>query len=224
MLNLRDPTISGPIFRYVFQMLKKVAYLLLTTAAIVALTLYIKVLVTVNQITNPVKEEEILGTEKQSVFTDVVKPIYEKPSRLYIKSQNINVDLVEVDVAADGTLEAPKDWFVGGWYADGAKVGEPGNLIIDGHYDTNTGAPAAFWNLKNITSDDIVTIVDDVGRSFDYKVTKVDYIEINDPNRLQIFDEKKDTSHVTLITCGGVWLPSKFTYSKRLVVKGELID
>ena len=178
----------------------------------------------------------VLGADKTSVFTEVVKPVYENPSRLIIGTQSMDVALVQVDVAPDGTLEAPKDWFAGGWYIDGAKAGEPGNLIIDGHLDTNTGAPAAFWNLKNVKPGDIVTVVDDVGRTFDYIVTKSLEIDINDPNRLQIFDENrfssensnslesKDIAHVTLITCAGDWLAGTSTYSKRWIIKGEMAE
>jgi sortase A len=109
-----------------------------------------------------------------------------------------------------------------GWYEDGAKAGEPGNLIVDGHYDTNTGSPAIFYTLKNIQLGDIVTVIDKSGRTFDYRVNEKFYVDINDPNRLQIFENKTDTAHITLITCGGIWLNN--TYSERLVVKGDIVN
>lgn len=168
-------------------------------------------------------DKDVLG-EEYSVFTEEVKPVYDKPVKLLIESVGISVDVIEVGLENDGALEAPKDWFVSGWYTQGALVGAPGNLIIDGHYDTNRGTPAAFWQLKNVKTGDIVSVHDSLGRVFRYEVKEVFYIDINDPNRLQIFKSNEKTSSITLITCGGIWLPGNYTYSQRLIVKGELIQ
>ena len=74
---------------------------------------------------------DVLGSDgSSSGFADASKPIYEKPETLIIDSVNINVSLVEVGVEDDGNMEAPIEYFVGGWYRFGAKAGEPGNLII----------------------------------------------------------------------------------------------
>lgn len=130
----------------------------------------------------------------------------------------IDLDLINIGVEPDGKLETPKDWFVGGWYVKSAHPGEKGNLIINAHYDTDTGAPAAFYNLKNVKINDKVFVVDDLGRTFVYTVTDLIEVDIQDPNRLKVFDSNKDKSELTLITCNGVWIPEK-GYSKRLVVK-----
>jgi LPXTG-site transpeptidase (sortase) family protein len=80
--------------------------------------------------------------------------------------------------------------------------------------------PAAFWQLKNIKVDDKVLIEDRYGKLYTYSVTESFFVSINDPTRLQIFDGNEDQSVLTLVTCGGVWLPGRATYDKRLVVKG----
>ena len=96
-------------------------------------------------------------------------------------------------------------------------------VIIDGHYDTNTGAPAAFWPLKNIGVNDKVILKDKLNRNFTYEVTNAFYVDIDDPNRLQVFEES-DNPTLTLITCGGIWDYSSGTYNKRLVVKAKLVS
>ena len=169
-------------------------------------------------------DTEVLGTERQSVFIGKDKPLYEKPVKLKVEPVGMDLNVVEVGVEPDGTLEAPKDWYVSGWYRDGAKAGEPGNLIFDGHYDTSSGGPAAFWQLKNVKKDDTVVVFDRLGRSYSYRVNEIVYVDINDPNRMKIFESNKEKSTITLITCSGVWLAGDLTYSKRLVVKGELIS
>jgi LPXTG-site transpeptidase (sortase) family protein len=159
-----------------------------------------------------------------SIFSDKLAPIYYRATELLAPSVNIDIELIEVGVAEDGSLETPKDWSKGGWYKKGAKAGELGNIIINAHYDDNYGRPAAFWQLKNLNLNDKVTVVDELGNSFNYTVVDIYFVDINDPNRLDVL-KSHDTSKptMTLITCGGVWLPGRSTYNKRLVVKAELI-
>jgi LPXTG-site transpeptidase (sortase) family protein len=174
--------------------------------------------------TTSTANSDVLGSDgTSSGFADAAKPIYEKPETLIIDSVNINVVLVEVGVEEDGNMEAPEDYYVGGWYKFGAKPGEPGNLIIDGHYDTPFGGAAAFWELKNVKVDDTVLVIDSLGRDHTYRILEKFYLDINDPDKLKIFESPDDKYSLTLITCGGIYLTSESTYSQRLVVKGELI-
>jgi sortase A len=167
----------------------------------------------------------VLGvTDNESAFTASLKPIYEKPSRLVIDSLRLDLNIIEVGVEEDGTMEAPKDWFSAGWYKRGARAGENGNLVLNAHYDTDTGRPAAFWELKNLRVGDTVWVIDDLGRSHAYLITEIFYLGINDPDRLKIFKSDKQKPTLTLITCGGIWLPGEYTYSQRLIVKGELTN
>jgi len=208
-------------------MLKKLTYLLLIIGAAIAIFLYIRYLnfaISLPKNTNTVLGVSEESTPAVSVFKENIKLVYENPTKIKIAVAGIEADIVGVNVAADGSLEAPKDGFKAGWFTESAKASEPGNLIIDGHYDTNTGAPATFWKLKNVKADDIVTLFDEYGRAYHYQVSEIFYLNINDPARLQIFESKKDNAYITLVTCGGIWLPGHGTYSQRLVVKGKLVD
>lgn len=168
-------------------------------------------------VSTPVEEE------KSSVFKDILRPIYGDAVNLSMPNINKSVSLIQVGLDKDQALEAPKDWSVGGWYKHGSRPGEQGNVIIAAHYDDSSGRPAAFWELKNLKVDDKVLIEDRYGKLYTYSVTESFLVSINDPNRLQIFDGKDDQSVLTLVTCGGVWLPGRATYDKRLVVKAELV-
>lgn len=165
---------------------------------------------------------ESVVVERPSVFETDIKPIYEDPVKLQIDPAKINLEIIRVGLEESGQLENPKDWNVGGWFSKSAKVGEPGNLIINAHYDNNYGQPAAFWQLKSVKVNDKVLLVDSLGRTYTYVVTDSFYIAIDDPDRLRIFDSSKDVAEVTLITCGGIWDYNVGTYNKRLVVKGRL--
>ncbi len=174
--------------------------------------------------TQPQTTEAAQVVEEPSTFQKQLEPIFTTPDRLKIVRLNMDIKLVNVGVSATGQMETPQNWNEGGWYKRAAKPGEPGNIIINAHYDTSTGAPAAFWELKNIMTDDTVVLIDDYGREYTYRVTEFFYVNIHDPERLKILNEVEDKSELTLITCGGVWQPALGTYDNRFVVKAELID
>ncbi len=186
--------------------------------------------------------KEVAGAEVEqvSVFEPALAPIFATPTRLLIQKitpvgeaespventeaniqKLIDISLSQVAVEPDGQLETPKNWNEGGWYAKSAKPGEHGNIIINAHYDTNTGAPAAFYQLKNVVIGDKVFLVDELGKYYAYTVSDLFYVDIQDPDRLKIFDDVDGRSELTLITCGGVFLPGQ-GYNKRLVVKANL--
>jgi len=153
--------------------------------------------------------------KKASVFKEAAKPIYLSPIKIQFKGKVLEVE--EVDVEEGGFLGVPSSWQTAGWYKEGAKPGEDGNVIIDGHYDTNTGAPGAFWELKSLQVGDKVLLTDKLARVFEYSVNNKSFISISDPERQKVFASGKDRV-LTLITCGGVWDYASGTYNKRLVI------
>lgn len=170
------------------------------------------------------KNTQEVNEYEYSVFGKDLQPVYGSPKKIFIESLGIKVDIVSVGVDSDGYLETPENWKEVGWYRKSSRPAEKGNLILNGHYDDNTGSPAAFWQLKNIKLDDKVTVLDSYGKSYDYRVVDFYYIEVDDPERLKVFESKdSDKSAMTLITCGGVWISGEGTYNKRLVVSAELM-
>ena len=168
--------------------------------------------------------EEASEAAQPSPFESILKPIFSKAVQLQIDSLGINIPLISVNLAPDKSLETPKDWQIGGWYEKSARPGEKGNVIINAHYDDNYGRPAAFWQLKNIKAGDKVSVQDSFGNAYTYQVDEVFYVDMNDPNRLDVLKKSLgDRSTVTLITCGGIWLTNGQSYSKRLVVRGNLL-
>lgn len=159
---------------------------------------------------------------KPNIFEKAMAPIYEEPTRLFIETKKIDIKLVPVSLEETGQLQTPPTWTEGGWYIKSARPGENGNVIINAHYDNNFGAPAAFWELKNILENDNVYLVDKLGKRHTYQVRELFYVDIQDPNRLKVFEDDNSKSELTLITCGGVWNYG-LGYSKRLVVKAELV-
>ena len=155
-----------------------------------------------------------------SAFKEVAKPVYLPPIKIQVKEKVLDVE--EISVEEGGFLGVPSSWQTAGWYKEGAKPGEEGNVLVDGHYDTNTGAPGAFWGLKDLQVGDKVLLTDKLGRVFEYSVITKSSIGISDPERWQVFASGKDKV-LTLITCGGVWDYASHTYNKRLVITAVFV-
>lgn len=170
-----------------------------------------------------VTSTESVVNSGNSAFEEQLKPLYFKPVKLSSGDLPLNVALEEVGVSDEGVLGVPSEWENGGWYKESALAGQEGNIILDGHYDTNLGAPGAFWELKNLKVNDTVTLTDEMGRDYTYRITNSSYVDIQDSNRLDILNQSQGST-LTLVTCGGIWLPNSGTYSKRLIIKAELVE
>ncbi|HLD51343.1 hypothetical protein A2264_05320 [candidate division WWE3 bacterium RIFOXYA2_FULL_46_9] len=166
--------------------------------------------------------ENRLSITDLSVFSELTEPVYFPAEIITIPGTNIATTLDRVGVLDDGTLEAPEAWNKGGWLFSSSKPGQVGNLIIDGHYDDNFGKPAVFWELKKVKPGDKVIVTDGAGEDFVYIVSKVYFLDIDSSEKSRVFSSNEKVATITLITCGGVWLPGESTYSKRLIVSGVL--
>ena len=174
------------------------------------------------------EEDKLLEeTRKREVaFSELKKYPYFEPKSLSLhlsSGKEITLALEKIDLDQAGELQAPSSWQSAGWYLSSAKPGQQGTVIIDGHYDTNTGAPAAFWVLKSANPNDTVSIKDELGRDFTYKIVDIFFVDIQDPQRSQVLQDS-GKAELILITCGGVWDEKEGTYNKRLVVKAQLVS
>ena len=162
--------------------------------------------------------EDIIPTD--SVFGDLSDPLHFAPVKIMLDKSLLDIE--EVGLMPDGQLEVPSTWAKVAWHKESAKAGEKGNVVIGGHYDTDTAVPAAFWGLKNLKVNDTVILQDELRREFSYSIIDTLYVDISDPQRIKIFDETEE-AELTLITCGGVWDSVAGTYNKRFVVKAKLL-
>ncbi len=150
-----------------------------------------------------------------------MKPMYAEPIKVSLDGKDFK-NVVDIGLDRAGLIEDPKEWNSVGWFTKSARVGEPGNLIVTGHYDDTLGQPAAFWQLKNVGVGDKVLVAGKLGNILSYSVTDSFYLDIDDPRRLEVLKNDSSVSEMTLITCSGKWIASEGTYDKRLVVKAQL--
>jgi LPXTG-site transpeptidase (sortase) family protein len=119
-----------------------------------------------------------------------------------------------VEHAGTTTWDVPK--FVAG-HAEGTPgAGEPGNAIVIGHV-TSVTLGNVFEHLDQVHAGDRVSVFS-AQREFEYRVSSVRSVSRSDVSVL----ERTETPALTLITCTGLWLPTVWDYTERLVVRAEL--
>lgn len=117
------------------------------------------------------------------------------------------------------------------WYDFTPTPGMGSNAVFSGHVDWQTPegspVPGVFYRLRELKIGDSVTISLDDERTLEYRVTGNIASDYDDPNLVRLMGAtKKDV--VTLITCGGAWVPDGSkenggNYSHRVLVRAELI-
>jgi LPXTG-site transpeptidase (sortase) family protein len=138
-------------------------------------------------------------------------------TRLAIPSIGLDTPVVVAPLGAhDGSSTWDVPSFVAGHAEGTAGAGEAGNAIIIGHL-TSITLGNVFEHLDRVADGDVV-VVFSAERRLDYQVTAVGNVARTEVSVL----ESTPSPSVTLITCGGWWLPTVGDYNQRLVVRGEL--
>lgn len=108
--------------------------------------------------------------------------------RLEIPKAGVNTVILEEQTYAAMNIGAIKTY--------GVDLNEKGGFVISGH--NFRGKSVFFYNIKNLTSGDIIKITDNKGRKMEYRVYRVDrYADPSDVSYL----EKTNDYNVTLVTC-----------------------
>lgn len=139
------------------------------------------------------------------------------PVRLVVPSVDVDSTVNEIGTAyQNGQLIWETIPFIVGHYRTTAKPGETGNAVFSGHV-TSRNWGNVFIDLYKIDIGDEIYVY--TNRSvFTYTVSKVRLVP---PTQTDVMDRTPDQT-ITLITCGGDWLPDVRDYSRRLIVNGKL--
>lgn len=147
----------------------------------------------------------------------VARETVEVPKRIQIPKIGVDEVIEPVGLDTHRDMDIPHDPNNTGWYSLGAKPGERGSAVIDGHLDLADGSPSVFWNLKNLSKGDEIIISGTTGKKYNFFVTDIETYPYNMLPLRQIF-AATDTSRLNLITCGGTWDSASKNYSNRIVV------
>ena len=154
--------------------------------------------------------------------TPTPTPAFNQPVRIDIPSIGMTAAVESVGLDANGIMTIPENPHVG-WYSLGARPGWPGNVMIAGHYDLVSGAPAIFYNLSKIPLGADIILTDELGRTMKYQVEQSESRPIGNWSLEEIFGPTQEKK-ISLITCSGWWNPKVHNYSHRHIVFGLLVE
>jgi LPXTG-site transpeptidase (sortase) family protein len=148
------------------------------------------------------------------------------PLRLVIEAIGVDAPVIEMGMSAEGVPYVPLNGQDVAWYNFSALPGAGSNAVFAGHINWER-APGVFGDLDQLAAGDKVSLVSDDGREYTYEVFDNVLVDPNDPNSLKVM-AATDTDQVTLITCGGSWVPDSAEqfggdYTGRTVVKAKLV-
>ncbi len=141
------------------------------------------------------------------------------PVRVQIPAIGVDAAVEEVGLTPDGAMDVPKAYANTAWYTLGPRPGEPGNAVIAGHVDSQTG-PAVFWELRQLAPGDAIIVVGDDAVERTFVVTAVEVYPRTEAPLRRIFGPTPG-AHLNLITCDGVFDQQRREYDKNLVVYAD---
>lgn len=142
------------------------------------------------------------------------------PTRIRIPAIGVDAPLTRLARAPDGTMQAPPQWDVPGWYASGPRPGEIGPAVIAGHIDSTSG-PAVFFRLRDLAVGAAVYVSTDDGRVLRFVVDeRQTFLKARFPTRLVYGPQPVPV--LRLVTCTGAFDASAGSYLSNLVVSAHL--
>lgn len=144
------------------------------------------------------------------------------PQRMTIPRINLIASVVPVSLQSDGSLAAPEDFSLAGWYAGGTAPGAPGPSVIVGHVDSHRG-PAVFFRLRELAAGQSIMIETANNVSLTFVVER---IEQHPKDRFPTTEVYGSTNQrvLRLITCGGEFDRTVGSYRDNIVVFAKLAE
>jgi sortase A len=143
------------------------------------------------------------------------------PVRLIIPTLDIDADVQEVGVNAQGNMGVPSNFTDVGWYKYGVVPGGGGSAVMAGHVDNGLGLAGVFKKLNELEEGDEIIVERRDGKRLTFIVTsKRSYPYDAVPTEI-VFNPSGST-RLNLITCEGSWVKSEKTYDQRLVIFTKL--
>jgi sortase (surface protein transpeptidase) len=142
------------------------------------------------------------------------------PVRISAPALGVDAPVDAVGVAADGQMELPEDVSRVGWYRFGPPPGADGSAVLAGHVDDREQGPGALFPLRDAAVGDELTVTDAAGTATRWRVVSRELITKQALPVDRIF-ARAGAPRLTLITCGGPFLPEFRSYRDNVVVVAE---
>ena len=144
-----------------------------------------------------------------------------EPVRLQVHAIGIDSELVDLGLAADGTLEVPASGFPAGWFTGAPTPGQTGPAVLVGHVDWD-GAPGVFYRLRELQVGEEIAITRADGNVVVFAVNRVDQFAKDAFPTDEVYQDI-DHAGLRLITCGGAFDQDAGHYVDNVVAYAELV-
>lgn len=139
-----------------------------------------------------------------------------EPTAVRVPSLGITSALVDLGVAADGTVEVPSDYDVAGWFTEGPRPGERGPAVILGHVDSRSG-PAVFAQVDRMQPGDVIEVDRADGSTVRFRVDRLEQVPKDEFPSAAVYGPVPEPA-LRLITCGGEFDAAVGHYRDNVVV------
>jgi hypothetical protein len=146
---------------------------------------------------------------------DVVPPV-----RLEVPALGVDAPLDRAGVRPDGQMELPDDVGRAGWYRFGPAPGAPGSAVLAGHVDDAEQGLGALAPLREAEPGQEVLVTDAAGATTRWRVVSRELLD-KQALPVDLLFGREGAPRLTLVTCGGPFLPDVGGYRDNVVVVAE---
>lgn len=145
------------------------------------------------------------------------------PVRIRIDAIGVDASVVPVGLEAGGEMEIPQDIQTVGWYEPGIAPGAAGTAVLAGHVDSRRQGRGAFFDLRALDIDDVISVDHRAGEVTHWRVTGRTTYPKQELPIADIFTRFGPT-RLVLITCGGSFDSDTRHYTENVVVYTQPAD
>ena len=127
------------------------------------------------------------------------------PGRIRIPEAGVDAGVEAVHARRKGIEVPPPGWT--GWYAGGARPGEPGRAVVIGHFDTSDG-PGVFERVPSLDPGERIDVTDHRGAVHSYRVVGVTRVQKRRFPTRAVYGHARNPVLV-LVTCGGPYVAGR---------------
>ena len=142
------------------------------------------------------------------------------PVRISSRDLGLRAPIDPVGVDRNGTMTLPEDVDRVGWYRFGPAPGGDGSAVLAGHVDDVEQGLGALASIRGAEAGDELTVTDADGTTTRWRVVAREVIRKKALPLEELF-RRDGPPRLTLITCGGPFLPEYLSYRDNVVVVAE---
>ncbi len=142
------------------------------------------------------------------------------PVRIAVPARGLDVPVEPVGTRPDGQMAIPDDVDRAGWYRFGPVPGAPGSAVVAGHVDDVEQGLGAMAALRATEPGDEVVVTDGAGTVTRWRVVSRESLP-KQALPLDALFRRDGPPLLTLVTCGGPFLPEVGGYRDNVVVVAE---